>query len=341
MDLKKDFFRKKIIIRGHDFLLDDKYIGNCACAKSWIWIIKRKWPTRQIVQRKMALVKSYVHNKYPKEYKGSDAEITMANNFILPEIAKQFGLETAEYYNVMFENCDILESEENLDRINGNIEKKIEPNKNYLLTPSFLGKNEELIHLEDVLDSKDNLKVSKMLKQITKYLKSEHVCEGDIENIKESFIKQCIFNKFVGFSDEHNVNTGIIFRKENRKKRVRLTPCYDLDFAIGVFNTVSDSIVPKYHFRRSDDEDIREATKLSSMLKQFDGDFQRRYVEFVLRHLDIEKAIEIGEKRGGFTLSELSREKYMNFLGKNILELQQYVGQYNRSEKTNNEDNER
>ena len=111
MNLKIDFFRKNkinperakkvlvdynkdkngnIIIKQGHFMISTSSVANYNFSDSWIFLSQPGVLNRQGVSGRMALVKSYISDKYPEDYKGSDAEITNANNFILPEIAKQF-----------------------------------------------------------------------------------------------------------------------------------------------------------------------------------------------------------------------------------------------------------
>ena len=186
MNLKIDFFRKNkinperakkvlvdynkdkngnIIIKQGHFMISTSSVANYNFSDSWIFLSQPGVLNRQGVSGRMALVKSYISDKYPEDYKGSDAEITNANNFILPEIAKQFQLDAAEYYNVVFEDGEELQRDENYTG-KGRLERqKIKPNKRYLLTPSFKSEDEELIHFADILDNRNELMVSKMISQ--------------------------------------------------------------------------------------------------------------------------------------------------------------------------------
>lgn len=354
MDLKKDFLKdngislskaKKIlanhekdkngniIIKDGKFIISRKSVKNYSFAEGLVLLVQDGLFNRQDLQGRMALVKSYIHDKCPEQYKGIDAEMTMANNFIMPEIAKQFQLEVAEYYNVVFEECEELESKENYRQLGRIREQKIKPGQRYLLTPSFLRPDEELIHFADILKSKYNFKASEIISEVEKYLEIRHVPETDIKAIRENYIKQCIFNKYIDFSDEHNLNAGIIIKKEPEGIRARLAPCYDLDFAAGVYNTTTGEIQPRYYFRKSDNGGI----DLIDMLKQFDSDFEVKYLEEIFYKIDIDQAMDIAEEYGNFKLSDLARKKYNDFFKVQQKEVEDFLKSKNMEK--DNKDN--
>ena len=337
----EEFFKKnkinlkriKTVLRNYDkdeegnmmikqgmFVVSRQSVMNYNFSDSWIFISQPGVLDRQGIAGKMALVKSYIVTKAPEHYSGYEKELAIANNFVMPEIAKQFQLEAAEYYNVVFEDCEELQKNENFKNYGGIKKQKIVPNKRYLLTPSFMNNNEELVHFGDILRYYSELRVSNMLEDIEKYLQRRHVPKTDIEKIKQDFIKQCIFHKFINFTDEHNLNSGILVSKDNEGIRARLAPCYDLDFATVIYNSISDANIPRTFLRKSDDGKF----DLTSMLKQFKGDFEKDYLKEVIPKINIEEAIKTGEKYGNFTLSEKARNKYIEFFREQQLELVQF-----------------
>lgn len=308
-----------IIIKNGTFIISKSSVTNYSFSDSWVLISQPGVFNRQDVQGRMALIKSYIPDKYPNYYSGSDEEIARANNFVLPEIAKQFQLEAAEYYNVVFEDCGELKSEENFRTLGREKRQKIIPNHRYLLTPSFKKNNEELIHLADIVGPYE-LKASKMIKGIEEYLQLRHFPETDISQIKDNFIKQCIFNKYIDFSDEHNFNSAIIVSQGVEGKRARLAPCYDLDFSAGIYNIVNGGYFPTYFFRKSDDN----KDDLISMLAQFKGESEKKYLQEILQKINVDEAINLGEQYGNFKLSERARTKYNKFFKKQQDELESF-----------------
>ena len=341
MNLKNDFLKKNkinlekaqrvlnktkkdkngnIIIQDGHFVISKTSVSSYSFTDSWILLSQPGVLNREGIQGRMALVKSYVSDKCPEYFKGVDAEMTMANNFILPEIAKQFQLESAEYYNVVFEDGDELQSDDNFKKMGRLNEQKIKPGKKYLLSPSFVKTDEELVHFADILENSRELTASKIIAQTESYLKRRKIPETDIEAIRQEFIKQCIFNRFIDFSDEHNLNSGIVFTENNQERRARLTPCYDLDFSAGVYNTANGGFLPRTFFRTSDDG----GNDLLSILQQFKGDFEKIYLNEIIPKINIEEAIKKGEEYGNFKLSEIANKRYQRFFKTQIKDLQDF-----------------
>lgn len=323
-----------IVLRKGRYAITSETVNKFKFSNSWVFIYQPGAVEREEIPGKLALVKSYVADKCPEYYEGTDAEMTTANNFILPEIAKQFGVKTAEYYNVIFEDDDELRKEDNYIRIDEFEKQKILPNKKYLLTKSFVKQNEKLIHLADVLEQSTELNVSKMLSDIENYLKKRLVSKADIERVKNDFIKQSIFNKFIGYSDEHNLNSAIIVSVGSSSYRARLAPSYDLDFAAGVYNMINGGIQPIAFFRKSDDGKF----DLSSMLNQFKGDFEKEYLKEIIPQINIKEAIENGQKYGNIELSEKAKNRYEKFFEKQIKDLNAF---YNKTYEEKNQEEER
>ena len=298
-----------IIIKDGTFVISNLNTDNYKFTNGWILISQQGIFSRDEIQGTMALIKSYIPDMCPGFYLETEAEILRANNFIMPEIAKQFELETAEYYNVIFENCEELHSKENHKSLVDKKELKIKPNQRYLLTPSFKKYNEKLIHLAEILPNEYDLNSVTIYRRIKQFLKSEKVVESDIDKVLKSFIKQSIFNKFIGFSDEHNYNTGLLISSDETGKRARLAPCYDLDFSGDVYNITCDGIQPRAFLRN----DGKYGRSLTDILELFYTRYEAKYLKEIIPKINIEKAIKSGEKNGGFKLSKSAKERYLYF----------------------------
>lgn len=351
MSNKNDFYRenainatraKKVIrnfekdSKGNIIIEDGTYVSSKLnttqynFTNGWILLSQPGTINREGVQGTMALVKSYIPDKYPGYYDESDKEILRANNFVMPEIAKQFELEAAEYYNVVFEDGEELKNRENYI-IEGRTKKqKIKPKTRYLLTPSFRRNNEKMVHLSDFLTDKDELDARKLLDEIRTYLLRENVVASDIDNVLREFIKQSIFNKFIDFSDEHNLNTGILISNDKKEKRARLAPCYDLDFSGGVYN-ITDGGYPKFFLRHNGNG----GNTLTSILAVFFTKFERDYLAEIIPKIDIEEAIKTGEENGNLKLSEIARQRYKDFFRNQQEELESFYENYCRNYNNN------
>ena len=335
-DFEKDE-NGNILIKDGTFVVSNINTENYKFTNGWILISQQGIFSRDEIQGTMALIKSYIPDMCPDFYSETDAEILRANNFIMPEIAKQFELETAEYYNVIFEDGEELHSKENHKSLVGKKELKIKPNQRYLLTPSFKKNNEKLIHLAEILPNEYELNSAMLFRKIKQYLKKEKIVESDIDNVLKSFIKQSIFNKFIGFSDEHNYNTGILISTDETGKRARLTPCYDLDFSGDVYNITNDGIQPRAFFRN----DGKYGRRLTDILELFYTRYEEKYLKEIMPKINIEKAIKIGEKNGGFKLSKNAKIRYLEFFKDKKTELDKFREKKlaNRKQKSRNNTN--
>lgn len=321
-----------IIIKDGTFVVSNLNIDNYKFTNGWIMILQQGVFSRDEIQGTMALIKSYISDKCPGIYSENEAEILRANNFIMPEIAKQFELEIAEYYNVIFEDGEELHSRENHKSLVGKKELKIKPNQRYLLTPSFKKNNEKMIHLADVLPNEYELNAATIFRKIKQYLKKEKVVESDIDNVLKSFIKQCIFNKFIGFSDEHNYNTGILILTDETGKRARLSPCYDLDFSGDVYNIINDGLQTRAFFRNNG----KYGRTLTDILELFYTRYEAKYLKEIIPRINIEKAIKIGETNGNFKLSKSVKKRYLEFFNKKKVELENFYEKKSINKKPNN-----
>lgn len=148
--------------------------------------------------------------------------ISEKNNFLLPQIARQMGLDTTVYYKGKYINEDgtisthhltknFLDDEETL--IQGNSIIKDNPNK-------------KKIHLELLLEETD--------RYIRKHYKKYNLPNEDLEKarteIRQGLIKQTLFNKFVFNENEANSKWGLIKQKNNC---LRLAPIFSYDYCAG------------------------------------------------------------------------------------------------------------
>lgn len=313
-----------IIIKDGTYVISKLKTDQFNFTNGWVLLSQPGIINREEVQGTMALVKSYIPDKCSGVYKGTDIEILKANNFIMSEIAKQFELEAADYYNVVFEKSDELDSDENYRRIARKKEMRIKPNTRYLLTPSFRKNNEKMLHLAEILSSENVLNATIMLNEIREYLIKENVVESDIDGVLKSFIKQCIFNKYIDFSDEHNLNAGILITNDTKEKRARLAPCYDLDFSGSVYNITDGGIQPKAFFRNNG----KGGNTLTSILAVFFSKFERNYLKEIIPKIDVEEAIRVGEQYGNLKLSEKAKERYLVFFREQQRELESFYEKY-------------
>jgi hypothetical protein len=158
-----DLFQEDIngvhVIYDHQYLLLDDSTSIYKCAKGWIILSPESIKDRS-GDRKDCLLKSYIYDADDTEYKTISKKILKANNFILPEIAKAFGIEAATYgrFKIDKENDSELRREENIAYYdNRQPVYRIKPDTEYILTPSFLNNDEEFKAFGDIIpNDKDN-----------------------------------------------------------------------------------------------------------------------------------------------------------------------------------------
>ena len=127
------------IYAGQYLLLNDS-TNIYKCAKGWI-VLSPTPLLSGMGYRKECLLKSYIYDTDNSDYSAKQKQILKANNFIMPEIAKAFGLEAASYGRFkIVEDLDEgeLAREENIAYIKDRKPVyRLKPNTEYVLTPSF------------------------------------------------------------------------------------------------------------------------------------------------------------------------------------------------------------
>lgn len=256
----------------------------------------KKWITLRNLS--MALIKDTVPEGISTDYSETEKEVLVANNFVLPELVRQFQVTPAEYYFARFTTND----------------KSVEKGKKYLFTPSFRGKKQELIHLADIV-GKENFKASEMEEKLEEYFRLRRFPEIYIDRLKQDFVKQTICNTFIEFTDEHNLNAGVLVDQSARK--MKLAPSYDLDFSMGVYKNLGwQSVVTTRKADNGKDD-------LESILMQYkDLPWMKSYLSEVLENLSLEKSIKSGEEISGMKLSEKGKKHYEIFFGRQKAELE-------------------
>ena len=273
----------EIILKKQDYnisALDVEKYTNCI---NWI-LLKNK--------KTMALLKRPFGDIY-RELSKNLYDVSLYNNILLPQIAKQFQNKSAKYYIVA-----------------GN---KSNRNMKQILTEDFKKKNEELIHGEEILEESEGnineLNIQSIMKHINEYLIKNGFKSQDIETIKKEFIKQSLFNRFVKQSDENNHNWGILLNE--KEKIARIAPIYDLDCCCesGTLRkkvrTTSDG--SKYDF--------------VAFFRDFGNQkWFNEYVKEVIEDFDINKAIQEAKTETGIEIPTETKEHYKNFFGERFYE---------------------
>lgn len=233
---------------------------------------------------------------YFSEIKDKFLNLADTNNFLLPQIARQMGLDATVYYRGEYTEesgsvstfhltKNFLRCEETL--IQGNSIVKDNPNK-------------KRVHFESLLETTD--------KYVKKYYKKNRLPTEEMnkarEEIRRGLIKQSLFNKMVFNENEANKKWGLIIGAD---KRLRLAPLFSYDYCAGI------EMLNKSHHRVIDGnrEDI-ESFMLEFGKEQWFRDWIRDFVV----PLDYEKAVSDMERKTGISLSNEEKEYYSFLINK-------------------------
>lgn len=303
--------KKMLAMVGEDGRIDlDKIpnmlIPNGIAATAWYadgWYFL---PTEELCLKKkmlsfMGQYKKFEENKFqPEEY----------NAMICPALAEMFGLTSAKYFMAK------------------------EKGTEYMLTPNFLEKGEELIHIARIEEFATGKKqstnaiqgaskrISDMYRYLEKYLES-HEFEG--EKLDESqknkvllqFLEQKFFNRFIKSTDEHVFNTAIIIKG----KDVKMSPMYDYDFTLTRRTT---DTVPGCDWSGLENEMLLDNGKsdIISFMEQYQNypGMQEFFSNF-LRSFSIEKLEKIIEREIGVKVDKEEISEHYKMINDNFAEM--------------------
>lgn len=236
---------------------------------------------------------------YHSKIKAKFLNLADTNNFLLPQIAKQMGLDATVYYRA--EYTDYSDSF-----------------YTFHLTKNFLRGEETLIQGDSIVKENSNKRRTTRVnfetlleatdKYVKKYYKKHKLPPEDMkrvrEEIRQGLIKQTIFNKMVFNQNEANQKWGLIIKPD---KSLRLAPLFSYDYCAGV------EMVDKSPHRVVDGrkEDIE-----SFMLEYGKEPWFRNWISSSVLSLDIEKAMKDMEKKTGISLTEEEVEYYKFFISK-------------------------
>ncbi len=272
-----------INLNNYSFEKSKKRLGNSKIGEFWIL---------------SSNLDAYLATKVPNMHSQIDSKfigISRKNNFLLPQLAKQMGLDATVYYKGKYTNEDgtisthhltknFLYDEETL--IQGNSIVKDNPNK-------------KRIHLDDLLQETD--------KYIIKYYKKYELPKEELERtrieIRQGLIKQTIFNKIVFNENEANLKWGLIKQADNR---LRLAPLYSYDYCAG-----AEPIGKTYHRTVRSREDIE-----TFMLEYGKEVWFRRWIDQYVLKASLNDAIIGMQEETGVTLSEEEKEYYQFLIDK-------------------------
>ena len=236
---------------------------------------------------------------YHSKIKAKFLNLADTNNFLLPQIAKQMGLDATVYYRAEYTDSsdsfytfhltkNFLRDEETL--IQGDSIVKENSNK----------RRTTRVHFESLLEAAD--------KYVKKHYKKHKLPAEDMkrvrEEIRQGLIKQTIFNKMVFNENEANQKWGLVICPD---KSLKIAPLFSYDYCAGV------EMIDKSPHRVVDGrkEDIE-----SFMLEYGKEPWFRNWITSSVLPLDLDKAMQDMERKTSIVLSDEEKEYYKYFINK-------------------------
>lgn len=269
-----------ICLNDYAFEISKRRLADSKIGKFWI--------ISSNLDAYLATVPANMSNQVKTEY----LNISEKNNFLIPQLAKQIGINATIYYkgeytneNGEFESLHLtknfLKAEETL--IRGSAIVKGNPNR-------------LMIDFENLLESTD--------RYVKKHYKKHKLSNEDLEKarreIREGLIKQTLFNKIVFNENESNEKWGLIVDENNQ---LRLAPLFSYDFCANV-QTIARTQHRVVHGSKEYIEDFT--------LKYSKEPWFKSWIDNAVLNLDLDKAIEDMERKTGVALTDAERE-YYNF----------------------------
>lgn len=218
--------------------------------------------------------------------------ISEKNNFLIPQLARQIGIDATIYYK-------------------GENSNHIEGYKEFHFTKNFIHDKETLIRGSAFIKDKQDklmLDFNNILEETDKYVKRHYrkykLPQEELENtrreIREGLIKQTLFNKIVFNENESNEKWGLIIGEDNR---LRLAPLFSYDFCANV-QTINKT---QHRVVRKNKEYIEDF-----ILEYSKEPWFKKWIENAVLNLDLDKAILDMERITGVTLTDQEKD-YYNF----------------------------
>lgn len=222
--------------------------------------------------------------------------ISEKNNFLLPQLAKALGLDTALFYK-------------------GTYRQEQSPKSYYHLTKNFLRESDDtFIRGTDIFkdsDDKKKVKLENLLEATDKFIKKhykkhklpEEEAKVAREEIRRELIKQSFFNKYVFNENESNQKWGLV---DDGTHRLRIAPLFSFDYCCGAEPT------KKIHRRSvNGKEDIQ-----TFMLKFGKEKWFRDWItDVVMPSPDLDILTQAMEEDTGVTLAPEEKEYYEFMFG--------------------------
>lgn len=254
----------------------------------------------QEVQAKVVqTLDAYINNVKP--------DIKEKNEFFIPQLAKQLGIETAVFYKT-------IESDDSNEEVSINAiinilrEYKLVDDTKFHLTKNFIKLGETYISAKDFIKEKGPSSIIEMrhiLESTERYVKekykekgfSKKEAEDAYKEIRIGIIKQSLFNKLVNNSDESNNTWGLI---EDTSGHLRLSPMFNFKNCAGCYSGNSQVRVVDKNKNYIDDFLIVYSTE----------EWFKDWIDNAVINLDFDKANDEMTRKTGVILTPREKEYY-------------------------------
>ena len=215
-------------------------------------------------------------------------DISEKNNFLMPFIAKQLGIDSTVYYKAVNKDGSSL-----------------------FLTKNFINEDESIIRGSTIvkgLFNRKSIDLNKLIEGTNKFIKKHYkkykLPESDMKEaqklIRQGLIKQTVFSKLVFNQNEGNSLWGLV---EGKDHRLRLAPIFNYDYCANVQPT------EKKPYRT-----INKKETLEDFILHYSKELWfKEWIEKDLVNLDLNNAQRSMEKKTGISLTDTELE-YYNFV---------------------------
>lgn len=236
-------------------------------------------------------------------------DIKEKNEFIMPQLAKQLGIETAIFYKTT--ESDRVESKDDISIdsiVNILREYKLVDDTKFHLTKNFIKPGETYISAKEFIKEKNNSNIIEMkdiLEATERYVRekykqkgfSKKEAEDTYKAIRIGIIKQSLFNKLVNNSDESNSTWGLI---EDTSGHLRLSPMFKYKACAGCHSGNSKVRVVDKNKNYIDDFLIVYSTE----------EWFKEWLDNAVINLDFDKASDEMTRKTGVILTQSEKDYY-------------------------------
>lgn len=236
-------------------------------------------------------------------------DIKEKNEFLMPQLAKQLGIETAIFYKTTEADKADSKDEVSIDAIVNILrEYKLVDDTKFHLTKNFIKPGETYISAKDFIKGKNDSSTIEMryiLEATERYVRekyrqkgfSKKEAEDTYKAIRIGIIKQSLFNKLVNNSDESNSTWGLI---EDESGHLRLSPMFKFKACAGC---------------HSGNSQVRVVDKNKNYIDDFlivysSEEWFKEWIDNAVINLDFDKASDEMTRKTGVILTPSEKDYY-------------------------------